>query len=65
MLNNKVLGTNFETFECAKRNMEYHYLLFSMLALENACLRVNVGVMDDYGQCPMVISILHLIIISF
>ena len=36
--------------------MEYHYILLSMSALENACLRLYVGMMDDYGQCPMVIE---------
>ena len=35
---------------------------FQWVALENASLRVYVGMMDDYGLCP---SILHLIIISF
>ena len=36
--------------------MEYHYLILSIIALENACLRVYVGMMDDYKQCPMVIK---------
>ena len=36
--------------------MEYHDLLLSMFALENECLRVDVRMMDDYGQCPMVIE---------
>ena len=31
-----------------------HY--FQSFALENACLRVYVGVIDDYGQCSMVIE---------
>ena len=31
-----------------------HY--FQSYALENACLRVHVGMMDDYRQCPMVIK---------
>ena len=29
---------------------------FRWIALENACLRVNVSMMDDYGLCPMVIE---------
>ena len=36
--------------------MEYHYPLLSMLALENACFRMYVVMMDDYGQCPIVIE---------
>ena len=36
--------------------MEYHYLLILIFALENASLRVYVGMMDDYGQCLMVIE---------
>ena len=31
-----------------------HY--FQCFALENACLRVYVGMMDDYGLFPMVIE---------
>ena len=56
MLNNKDLASSVETNECAKRTIEYHYLLLSIFALENAHLRVYVGMMDDYGQCPMVID---------
>ena len=29
---------------------------FQWVALENASLRVYVGMMDDYGLCPMVIE---------
>ena len=29
---------------------------FQWIALENASLRVYVGIMDDYGLCPMVIE---------
>ena len=29
---------------------------FQWVALKNACLRVYVGMMDDYGLCPMVIE---------
>ena len=29
---------------------------FQWVALENASLRVRVGMMDDYGLCPMVIE---------
>ena len=29
---------------------------FQYFALENACLRVRVGMMDDYGQCLTVIE---------
>ena len=29
---------------------------FQWIALENACLRVYVSMMDDYGLCPMVIE---------
>ena len=36
--------------------MEYHYPLLSMLALENACFKMYVVMMDDYGQWPMVIK---------
>ena len=56
MSNNKILGSSVETIECAKRTMEYHYLLLLMFALENAFLRVYIGMMDDYGQCPLVIE---------
>ena len=45
---NKILGSSVETIECAKRTMEYHYLLLLMFALENAFLRVYIGMMDDY-----------------
>ena len=31
-------------------------LNFQWDALENACLRVYVSMMDDYGQCPMLIE---------
>ena len=56
MLNNKDLASSVETIECAKRTMEYHYLLLSIFALEDARLRVYFGMMDDYGQCSMVIE---------
>ena len=55
-LSNKDLASNVETIECAKRTMEYRYLLLSIFSLENACLRVYGGMMDDYGQCPLVIK---------
>ena len=29
---------------------------FQWVALENASLKVYVGMMDDYGRCPMVIE---------
>ena len=29
---------------------------FQWIALENACLRVYVSMMDDYGPCPMMIE---------
>ena len=29
---------------------------FQCITLENASLRVYVGIMDDYGLCPMVIE---------
>ena len=29
---------------------------FQCFALENACLRAYIGMMDDYGKCPMVIE---------
>ena len=45
--------------------MEYHYLLLSMFALENACFRMDVGMMDGYEQGPMVIEHMHLNINSF
>ena len=31
-------------------------LTFNKIVLENACLRVYVSMMDDYGLCPMVIE---------
>ena len=31
-----------------------HY--FQCFALENACLRVYVSMMDDYGLCPILIE---------
>ena len=31
-------------------------LNFEWIALENASLRLYVGMMDDYGLCPMVIE---------
>ena len=48
-----------------KKKKPFHVLLkswgaiifnFQWVALENASLRVYVGMMDDYGLCPMVIE---------
>ena len=56
MLNNNDLAPSVEIIECVKQTMEYHYLLLLVSALENACIRVYVSMMDDYGQCPIVIE---------
>ena len=49
-------SSSVETFSCAFEIMGCHYSLLSMFSLENACLRVYVGMMDDYGFCRMVIK---------
>ena len=43
----------FKPLFALKGIMGYHYLLLSSFALENACY---VGMMNDYGQCPMIIE---------
>ena len=45
--------------------MEYHNPLLSIFALKNANFRMYVGMMDDYGQCLMVIEHIELVINSF
>ena len=45
-----------ETFSCVFEIMGCNYPLLSNFTLENVCLRVYVGMMNDYGLCPMVIE---------
>ena len=48
-------NSSVENFSCAFEIMGcIHY--FQCFALENACVRVYVGMMDDYGLCPMLIE---------
>ena len=56
--------TNMDTF-CLSIEIPFHVIFksrgaiifnFQWVAIENASLRVYVGMMDDYGLCPMVIE---------
>ena len=49
-------SSSVETFSCAFEIMGCHYPLLSQLCIRECMFKVYVGMMDDYGQCPMVIE---------